>query len=88
MKQNEKNPVLAAILSFIITGLGQLYNCDVVKDIILFVAQIAVSIVLWGLLGRIGAIINLVIWIYGIYDAYTKAQAINSETYQLPTQTY
>lgn len=75
-------------MSFIITGLGQLYNGDVVKDIILFVAQIAVSIVLWGLLGRIGAIINLVIWIYGIYDTYTKAQAINSGTYQLPTQTY
>jgi TM2 domain-containing membrane protein YozV len=85
--QNEKNPILAAVLSLVITGLGQLYNGDVAKGIILFIAQIVVAVVLWGLLGRLGSLVSIVIWAYGIYDAYTKAKEINAGTYQPPPKT-
>ena len=73
--QSEKNPVLAAILSFIVTGLGQLYNGDLKKAIIFFVVQ---ALVLWGSKGRIGTLISVGIWAYGIYDAYTSAAQTGS----------
>ena len=68
---NQKNPVLAAVLSLIIVGLGQVYNGQTIKGIIIFVAA-----VILGLTG-IGLILSFVIWIYAMYDAYTIAQRIN-----------
>ena len=75
MNQSEKNPVLAAILSFIITGLGQLYNGDVKKGVLLFVGQILVVLILWRISWTIGSLVSFGIWAYGVYDAYTSAQA-------------
>ena len=81
--QTEKNPILAAIFSFFITGLGQLYNGDIKMALILFGAQVLVAGFLWMLLGRIGGLISIAIWIYGIYDAYTTAQALNESGYHI-----
>ena len=72
----EKSPLLAAIFSFIITGMGQIYNGDIKMAFILFGAQVLVLGFLGLLLGRIALFITFVIWVYGIYDAYTTAQAI------------
>ena len=72
--QNEKNPVLAAILSFIITGLGQLYNGDLKKAALFFGGQILVALILWRISWTIGSLVSLGIWAYGIYDAYVSAQ--------------
>lgn len=67
----QKNPVLAAILSLIIVGLGQIYNGQTVKGIIFFLAAVII-----GLTG-IGLIISFIIWLYAMYDAYNTAQQIN-----------
>ncbi len=68
----EKNPVLAAILSLVIVGVGQIYNGQIVKGIILLVVT-----VIFGLTG-IGLIISFIIWVFAIYDAYNTAQRINN----------
>lgn len=36
---HEKNPVLAAVLSFFFPGVGQIYNGDVGKGVVLLVAD-------------------------------------------------
>ncbi len=75
MNQSEKNPILAAILSFIITGLGQLYNGDLKKAALFFGAQVLVALILWRISWTIGYLVTLGIWLYAIYDAYKSAQA-------------
>lgn len=74
----EKNPLLAAVLSFLVIGLGQVYNGEVGKGLILFVAAI-ISAILWLLI--IGILFSILIWAYAVYDAYTTAQKINEGYY-------
>ena len=70
----EKSPVLALILSAFFPGIGQFYNGQPKKGIILIIAAI-VSLCLMIIL--IGGILYLIVWIYALYDAYTTAEAIN-----------
>ncbi len=72
---NEKSPILAAILSFFIIGLGQLYIGLTKKGIILFVAAIVSGVLMMIL---IGWILWLLIWGYAIYDAYNSAEKMNN----------
>lgn len=72
---NEKNPTLALILSFLISGLGQIYNGNVLKGIILLI------LVYFLILTIIGAIFGVILWVYGMYDAYTTAKRINEEEF-------
>jgi len=63
------NPILAAILSFFIPGLGQIYGGQgITKGIIFFV----IAIVLGALTGVIifAGIASLLFAIYAAYDAY------------------
>ena len=66
---NEKNAFLALIFSFFIPGLGQVYNGDLWKGIAYLVT------VPLGLLFLI--IPGVVVWIWGMYDAYTEAEKMN-----------
>ena len=69
------NPGLAAILSFLICGLGQIYLGLVKKGLILLIAAIIsgfLTIIL------IGWVTFFIVWIYSIYDAYKSAQKIQS----------
>lgn len=76
--KNEKNPGLAAVLSFLIIGLGQIYNGEIAKGLILLI----VSYLCWALFFLIILpIIALIIWIYAIFDAYNTAKDINSGIY-------
>ncbi|MDD5242453.1 MAG: zinc ribbon domain-containing protein [Syntrophorhabdaceae bacterium] len=69
-----KNSGLAAILSFFIPGLGQIYNGQIGKGLLMIVALI-VCIVLTIVI--IGIFLWLILWLYGIYDAYNTARRIN-----------
>jgi TM2 domain-containing membrane protein YozV len=69
-----KNPGLAAVLSFFITGLGQIYNGQIGKGIALFAGAV-VSGLLCAVV--IGFVLLPVIWLYGIFDAYRTAEKIN-----------
>ena len=65
-----RKPILAALLSFIIPGLGQIYNREYLKGILFFIFTIIGSFFL--------IIPGLIIWVVGIYDAYRTAKQINS----------
>lgn len=86
-----KSPLFALFLSFLIPGLGQIYNGQIIKGILFIIAYIVV----WGsILGvyfagaavTMGAglicclpvfIIPLIIWVYTMMDALKTARMIN-----------
>ena len=67
----KKDKTLAGVLSFLIPGLGQIYNGQVAKGIVLFIAYIA------GLVCFI--VPGVILWIIGIVDAVQQAKEINKE---------
>lgn len=69
-----KNPGVAAVLSFFFCGLGQIYNGQILKGIIMFAAY-SISLLLMYIL--IGFITTPILWIWGMYDAYKTAERIN-----------
>lgn len=71
----EKNPILALILSVFFPGIGQFYNGQPKKGIILIIAAI-ISVALFIIM--IGAVLYLIVWVYALYDAYTSAVSINN----------
>jgi TM2 domain-containing membrane protein YozV len=71
-----KNPGLAAVLSFFYMGLGQIYNGQIAKAIVFIIAY-TISWIL--MLVVIGFITTPIMWVYGIWDAYSSAQKINAD---------
>jgi len=69
-----KSAGLAAVLSFFIPGLGQIYNGQIGKGIIFIVLTFvfAATIIVF-----IGFILLPLFWIYNIYDAYNTAMDLN-----------
>jgi TM2 domain-containing membrane protein YozV len=57
----------AVVLSFFIIGLGQLYNGQAMKGVLLLFGAIVLGIITGGLL-------IIPIWLYGMFDAYTVAK--------------
>src|SRR4051812_13556773 len=75
-----KNPGVAVVLSFFVSGLGQLYNGEIGKGIGFLIAYS----VAWILtLVLIGFVIVPIIWIFGMVDAYHSAERINGEPRQV-----
>jgi len=75
-KPQPKNPALAAILSFLISGLGQIYNGEIGKGIVIIIVQV-INAFLTVLI--IGFVTGFAVWIWSIYDAYKTAEKINQE---------
>lgn len=71
---NQKNPIIAVILSFFITGLGQLYNGQLGKGVLYFIIAVICGVLI---LVVIGYILLIIWWIIGMLDAYKTAQLIN-----------
>jgi TM2 domain-containing membrane protein YozV/RNA polymerase subunit RPABC4/transcription elongation factor Spt4 len=71
----QKNPGLAAVLSALWVGIGQIYNGEIAKGLILMLIYIISALSIFIL---IGIITTPIIWIYGIYDAYNTAKKINA----------
>jgi len=75
VQQSEiKSSGIAAIASFLIPGLGQIYCGQIGRGIMIMIA-VAISCVLILLL--IGLILAPLVWIWNVYDAYTLAEQIN-----------
>ena len=70
-----KSEGIAAVLSFFIPGLGQIYNGQISKGLVMIIAGffIALSMIL-----LIGLILYPIYWIWNIYDAYSTAKKINA----------
>lgn len=73
-----KSPGLAAVLSFFVPGLGQIYDGRIAKGLVLFVLG---PLFFLGVLGWVvvGVFLYVPLWIYAIYDAYRTAERINAE---------
>jgi TM2 domain-containing membrane protein YozV len=72
-----RNPLIAAVLSLIVAGLGQIYNGQVTKGVIFIIVQLingALTVVLigWFLLPLVG--------LWSMIDAYLVAKH-NNERY-------
>lgn len=67
------NAILAAILSFLIPGLGQAYAGDIKKGVIFFVIALVLGLILWFIFGT-GTITYIVALIYDLYAAYDAYQ--------------
>lgn len=72
--EQPKNPGLAAVLSFLITGLGQIYNGQLAKGIIFIIVYFFSWLLMFVL---IGLITTPILWIWGMYDAYKVAERHN-----------
>jgi len=67
--QEKKNPVIAAVASFLFCGLGQVYNGSLGKGLLIFFGTLIGSMIL--------LIPGVIVFLYGIYDAYTTAKKMN-----------
>lgn len=83
--QPPKNPLLAAILSLLISGLGQIYNGEVGKGVIIIAIQF-VNVLLMTIF--IGFITAFIVGVWSIYDAYKTAERINQQFAQQYAQHY
>jgi TM2 domain-containing membrane protein YozV len=72
--EQKKNPVIALILSIIVTGLGQIYNDQLGKGILSFISALFFGLLIFVI---IGIILLPIWWIIGIVDAYKTAELIN-----------
>ena len=63
---------IAAVLSFFITGLGQIYNGQILKGLLFMLIQAINGLLMFVL---IGFVTFPLFWIYGMYDAYQIAAA-------------
>lgn len=69
------NSILAAILSFLIPGLGQFYCGNLIKGLLMFILYIILLIIV-SILFKDGIYytINLIYCIYAAYNAYNMAK--------------
>jgi TM2 domain-containing membrane protein YozV len=69
-----RSPGLAAVLSFLYPGLGQIYNGQIGKAILFIIlGAIFIGLMFVG----IGFILYPIIWIIGMVDAYNTAKNAN-----------
>lgn len=69
-----KSAGVAAVLSALLNGLGQIYNGHILKGILFIVIQ-AINSALTSIL--IGWIFLPIVWVICVYDAYRSANKIN-----------
>jgi TM2 domain-containing membrane protein YozV len=67
-----KNPTVAVILSFLLSGLGQLYNGDFKKFFLVWGVCIVVILIAVAT-GGVASFLLLGVWIWSMFDAYKVA---------------
>ncbi len=72
---NQKNPIVSAVLSAIVVGLGQIYNGQLGKGVAYFIIGVICGILILVL---VGIILVPIWWVVGIVDAYKTAVLINA----------
>ncbi|VVB51147.1 Uncharacterised protein [uncultured archaeon] len=72
-----KNPYIAALLSFFISGLGQFYVGDVMKGLVFIIFEFMTAFILVNVNYTAGGILNLFVGVWSIFDAYRSAQRKN-----------
>lgn len=78
--QEEKSSLIAALCSLIIPGLGQVYNGETSKGVLILLGA-AIGVLIFIIPG-------VLVWIYGMYDAYKVADQMNRKEIPFkPTKT-
>ncbi len=65
------NPFVAAALSVVLPGLGQIYNRKLKKGILVIVSSL---VALASVVALVGIVLYPAVWLYAIYDAYSVAE--------------
>ncbi len=69
------NPIIAAVLSFLIPGLGQAYAGDIKKGVIFFIIMILFVVVgTWIFNSWVVHMLGFIYALYTAYDAYQMAK--------------
>ncbi len=66
---------MAAILSVLFPGLGQVYNGEIAKGVIFIFIGIILLVTIRFL---VGIVLFPIFWFYNIYDAYDTTKQINA----------
>ena len=81
MKGKKRIPIIAAVLSFLVPGLGQLYNAQILKGIIFFLAFLLIPIILFlaGLQFQFYGLVvillfSICLWLFIIGEAFFSAK--------------
>jgi TM2 domain-containing membrane protein YozV len=64
------NPFLAALCSAVFPGLGQIYNRELKKGLLVIVASFGSGLLV---LAFVGILLFPIVWLYAVWDAYTVA---------------
>jgi hypothetical protein len=70
------SPILAAIFSFFIPGLGQFFEGHFMRGFFIFIFSIIMGVVAFFVLW-IGPLFAFLVWIWNIVDAYKLAEKNN-----------
>lgn len=73
----EKNMIIALILSFLITGLGLVYDGLVTRGIVSFVIGLLFGLIIYVTSSTIIQLISIIYSLYVLYDTYVCTKAIN-----------
>ncbi len=77
----EKNPIIAALASLFICGLGQIYNGQTMKGLMFLLLYILLWVVAGFLVIAVVGFclfpLPIILLIYAVYDAYITAEKIN-----------
>jgi len=65
------NPFVAAVLSAVFPGLGQLYNRELERGLVFAVGFIVATA---SVMVLVGFLLAPAVWLYAVYDAYTRAE--------------
>ena len=91
-QNNPRNPLMAAVMSMVLPGFGQLYNGHLNRGILLFISicLCSVPMILWVTLHLpasftlpmviLNVVTSLGLWLYGIVDAYRSAKHLSEYT--------
>lgn len=68
------NPFVAAVLSAVFPGLGQLYNRELEKALLVIVGSFLAA---FSALVLVGFVLFPLVWLYAVWDAYRVAEGQN-----------
>ncbi|EKF87047.1 hypothetical protein [Methanobacterium formicicum] len=69
------NPMLAVVISFFLPGIGSVYAGKTISGIVIFIVAVLLFASVY-FLGAIAYILYIIVWLYGMYDAYTTAKTL------------
>jgi len=72
--KKEKSSIIAAFLSLLIAGLGQLYLNQIKNAIIFFILEISTALLMLFVNQTLGSFLNMFIGIWSAYYAYMDAK--------------